>query len=90
MLVLVDVSTGAALDFTVDSPSINGEELEVKLFFRFIVCLFISFVCLFVCFFTVHSPSINGEKLEVKLKKGLCSFAIVGVFLVLFLCSHWR
>jgi len=28
---VVDAVTGAALDFTVDSPSINGEKLEVKL-----------------------------------------------------------
>ena len=28
---VVDVATGAALDFTLDSPSINGEKLEVKL-----------------------------------------------------------
>merc|ERR1712241_840814 len=28
---VVDEATGGALDFTVDSPSINGEKLEVKL-----------------------------------------------------------
>ena len=27
---VVDAVTGAALDFTVDSPSINGEKLEVN------------------------------------------------------------
>ena len=27
---VVDETTGGALDFTVDSPSINGEKLEVK------------------------------------------------------------
>ena len=30
---VVDAATGTALDFTVDSPSVNGEKLEVKLLF---------------------------------------------------------
>ena len=32
---MVDEATGGALDFTVDSPSINGEKLEVK-----VICYF--------------------------------------------------
>ena len=28
---VVETSTGTPLDFTVDSPSINGEKLEVEL-----------------------------------------------------------
>ena len=30
---VVDTATGRALDYTVDSPSVNGEKLEVKLMF---------------------------------------------------------
>ena len=40
---VVDAATGGALDFTVDSPSVNGEKMEVFVF---------------VCFFHVNYISI--------------------------------
>ena len=43
---VVDEATGGALDFTVDSPSINGEKLEVKVLCNFSL---VSHSSCFVC-----------------------------------------
>ena len=47
---VVDEATGGALDFTVDSPSINGEKLEVKVLCNLsLVSLTSCFVCTSGC-----------------------------------------
>ena len=46
---VVETSTGTPLDFTVDSPSINGEKLEVELEMVFLMLM------LMLCLSTVKS-----------------------------------
>ena len=44
---VVDAATGGALDFTVDSPSVNGEKMEVFVFVCFSMLLLTSILLLF-------------------------------------------
>ena len=41
---VVDAATGGAMDFTVDSPSVNGEKMEVFVFVCFSMLLLTSLV----------------------------------------------
>ena len=41
---VVETSTGTPLDFTVDSPSINGEKLEVELEMVFLMLMLMLFL----------------------------------------------
>ena len=54
---VVDIATGAALDFTVDSPSVNGEKLEVEL--EKGICCF-AIVDVFLLFF-VFVVGVTGD-----------------------------
>ena len=46
---VVEEATGGALDFTVDSPSINGEKLEVKVLCNLSTSHTSCFVCTSGC-----------------------------------------